>query len=154
MKICDTYSHLYAADKLKAKEGILQELENILTDRQIIFGQNRPQEIKSKVNIKFNNKGWADNIRVGKSRLTISFLKSKVGVCFQLGNVARTYADILKLSQLGKKNIIDVGVIIVPHKIESKKLGANYAQYDRLANEVKHFEDIINTPILIIGLSN
>jgi len=154
MKICDIYSHLYAADKLKGKGEIFNEIESILTDEKLIFGKHRPSEIKSKINNKFNNKGWADKTRIGQSRLTISFLKSKVGVCFQLGNVARTYADILKLTQLGKKNVIDVGLIIVPHKIESKKLGANYAQYDRLANEMKHFADIISTPILIIGLSN
>ena len=154
MKICDTYSHLYAADKLKAKGNVLSEIESILTNGQLIFGKSRPSQIKASVSSQFNEKGWADKIRVGQSRLTISFLKAKVGVCFQLGNVARTYADIMKLSQLGKKNVIDVGVIIVPHKIESKKLGANYAQYDRLSAEINHFEDIINTPILVIGLSN
>lgn len=154
MKICDTYSHLYASDKLAAKEGIYSEIEQILTDNNLVFGQKRPKQIKSVIADKFNSKGWADKTRVGTSRLTISFLKGKVGICFQLGNVARTYADILKLSQLGKKNVIDIGVIIVPHKIESKKLGANYAQYDRLSAEIRHFQDIINVPILVIGLSN
>lgn len=154
MKICDTYSHLFATEKLKAKDSLLQEIESILTDNSITFGKKRPSEIKSIIGEKFAEKGWADKIKVGQSRLTISFLKQKVGVCFQLGNVARTYADILKLGQLGKKNVIEVGVIIVPHKIESKLLGANYAQYDRLSSEVKHFQDIINLPILVIGLSN
>lgn len=152
MKVCDIYSHLKAIDKIKG--DLLKEIENLLTDNSIVFGKNRPDEIKRKISKKFNDKGWADKIRVGNSRLTISFLKSKVGVCVQLGNVARTYADILKLAQLGKKNVIDIGVIVVPHKIESKILGANYAQYDRLASEIKHFEDIIHTPIIIIGLSN
>ncbi len=154
MKICDTYSHLYASDKLTEKGNIYSEIEHILSDKNLIFGQKGPKEIKSIIAHKFNSKGWADKTRVGTSRLTISFLKSKVGICFQLGNVARTYADILKLSQLGKKNVIDIGVLIVPHKIESKILGANYAQYDRLSAEIRHFKDIINVPILVIGLSN
>lgn len=154
MKICDTYSHLFADDKLVKKGNIYCELEDILTDHSIIFGKKSPGQVKALVGHKFNAKGWADKIKVGNSRLTISFLKSKVGVCFQLGNVARTYADILKLSQLGKKNVIDIGVIVVPHKIESKILGANYASYDRLSTEIKHFGDIINVPILVIGLSN
>ncbi|WP_343604332.1 BglII/BstYI family type II restriction endonuclease [Fluviicola sp.] len=154
MKICNTYSHLYALDKLKSKNTILKEIEEIVNEPQLLFGINRPEEIKSKINLRFNDLGWTDKAKVGNSRLTISFLKNKVGVCFQLGNVARTYADILKLAQMGKKNVIDVGIIIVPHKIESKMLGANYAQYDRLATEIKHFEDIINVPILVIGLSN
>jgi hypothetical protein len=154
MKICDSYSHLLANEKLKAKGTLIHEIEEIVTDKSIVFGKKRPKEIKSIIGEKFNEKGWADKIKVGQSRLTINFLKQKVGICFQLGNVARTYADILKLMQLGKKNVIEVGVIIVPHKIESKILGANYAQYDRLSSEVKHFQDIINLPILVIGLSN
>ncbi|MBK9636724.1 MAG: hypothetical protein IPO63_02505 [Bacteroidetes bacterium] len=154
MKICDTYSHLNASEKINRKNNLMEELEEILTDNTITFGLNRPDEIKSNISKRFNHNGWADKIRVGNSRLTINYLKNKVGVCFQLGNVARTYADILKLAQLGKKNVIDIGVIVVPHKIESKKMGANYAQYDRLASEIKHFEDIIHTPILVIGLSN
>jgi hypothetical protein len=154
MRICDTYSHLFAADKLKVKKGILDEIESIVTDSSIVFGRKKPKEIRAITNHKFNQKGWADKIRVGTSRLTISFLKSKVGVCFQLGNVARTYADILKLAQMGKKNVIEIGVIIVPLKVESKKLGANYAQFERLSSEIKHFQNIINIPILIIGLSN
>lgn len=154
MKICDTYSHLFASDKLAAKGNIYSEIDQILSDKNLVFGRNRPKEIKFTIGEKFNAKGWADKTRVGTSRLTINFLKSKVGICFQLGNVARTYADILKLAQLGKKNVIDIGIIIVPHKIESKKMGANYAQYDRLSAEIKHFQDIINLPILVIGLSN
>jgi len=154
MKINDTYSHLYADDKLKNKGTILDEIKSVLIDDNLVFGINNPKEIKKIVNDRFNEKGWADKTKVGNSKLTISFLKSKVGLCFQLGNVARTYADILKLSQLGKKNIIEVGVIIVAHKIESKKMGANYAQFERLEKEIKHFGDIINVPILVIGLSN
>jgi hypothetical protein len=154
MKICETYSHLFASDKLAVKSNIYREIEEILNDDTIQFGKKNPSQVKAIVANRFNAKGWADKIRVGNSRLTISFMKSKVGVCFQLGNVARTYADILKLSQLGKKNIIDIGIIVVPNKLESKTLGANYASYDRLANELRQFSDIINVPILVIGLSN
>ncbi|MCK6463064.1 MAG: hypothetical protein L6Q29_04610 [Candidatus Pacebacteria bacterium] len=154
MKICERHSHLDALEKMEEKDGILEEIEEILTDTSLYFGRNNPKEINVKISGKFNSHGWADRVRVGNSKLTISFLKSKVGVCVQLGNVARTYADILKLSQLGKKKVIDVGIIVVPDKVESRLLGANYARYDRLAKEIVHFADIINTPILIIGLSN
>lgn len=154
MKICDSHSHLYAYDKLKAKGKLFDELNTVLSDETLKFGNNRPNEIKSVIGERFSKHGWADKIRVGNSGLTINFLKEKVGICVQLGNVARTYADILKLAQLGKKNVIDIGVIVVPHKIESRLLGKNYARYDRLSAELAHFQDIINLPILVIGLSN
>lgn len=154
MKICDQYNHHSGLEKILNKENLLKEIQTIINDKEITFGKVRPCEIKSRVSQKFNEHGWADNVKVDKSRLTISFLKSKVGVCFQIGNVARTYADLLKLSQLYKKEVINVGVIVVPHKFESKLLGANYAQYERLAKELSLFSDIISTPILLIGVSN
>jgi len=154
MKICDQYSHHKGLEKIQGKNGLLKEIKLIVTHNDLTFGTTPPKEIKAAIGDRFNQKGWADKVKVGNSNLTISFMKSKVGVCFQIGNVARTYADILKLSQLNKKRIIDAGVIIVPHKIESKLMGANYAHYDRLANELSQFSDIVSTPILVIGLSN
>ncbi|WP_257667284.1 BglII/BstYI family type II restriction endonuclease [Parapedobacter tibetensis] len=154
MKVCDQYSHQKGLETIQAKGNLLHELINILTYKGLYFGKNFSKEIKSKVSERFNQNGWADNVKVGNSNLTINFMKSKVGVCFQIGNVARTYADILKLSLLNKNGIIDVGIIIVPHKLESKMMGANYAQFDRLAKELYQFTDIVPVPILIFGLSN
>lgn len=154
MKICDKFNHLCAHELIKSKDGIIHELIDIGNSGILLFGVNSPNEIKKAISTSFNQRGWADKVKVGNSNLTISFLKSKVGVCFQLGNVARTYADILKLMQLHKKGIIDVGIIYVPHAIESKKMGANYAQFGRLAKELTLFKDIVTTPILVIGLSN
>lgn len=154
MKVCDKYYHLNALEIIQSKDGAQNELFDLVNTNELAFGINPSVEIKRKINERFNRKGWADKVKVGNSNLTISFIKSKIGVCFQIGNVARTYADILKLMQLHKKGIIDVGIIYVPHKIESKKMGANYAQYDRLAKELAQFKDIITAPILVIGLSN
>lgn len=154
MKICDQYNHLNAYELLQEDESILSELSSIVDTQDVLFGITRPYDIKRFISLKFNDFGWADKVKVDNSKLTINFLKNRVGVCFQLGNVARTYADILKLMQLHQRGIIDVGVIYVPHKIESRKMGTNYAQYDRLAKEVNQFKDIIRTPILVIGLSN
>jgi len=154
MKICDLYSHRKGLEKVKQYPDEWKEIRSAINSSELAFGLNAPKDIKRKVSDRLNQKGWADKVRVGNSKLTISFLKSRIGVCFQIGNVARTYADILKLSQLHKKGVIEAGVIIVPHKIESKKMGANYAQYHRLSNELAHFIDIVKAPILVVGLSN
>ena len=154
MKIINYYDHLRGLQSVKYKKDLFEEIKQILTINNLRFGYNQPKEIKQIVSDRFNEKGWADKVRVGNSKLTISFVKSKVGVCFQIGNVARTYADILKLSQLYKTQIIDVGIIIVPNNPESKKMGANYANFNRLSNELNHFKDIVPIPILVIALSN
>lgn len=154
MKISNIFSCLEAEKKFKTKKKCFLEIKKILDMKDIMFGLHGTKEIKQKISNRFNTRGWADKIKIRKTNLTISFLKNRVGVCCQLGNVARTYADVLKLALMYKNKTIDIGVIIVPHKLESKMLGANYAQYERLTNEMEALNDIINVPILIIGLSN
>lgn len=154
MKTANQYDHLRGFQNVKYKDGILTEIKEILSLNNLRFGSNSPKDIKREINNRFNEKGWADKVKISNSNLTISFLKSKVGICFQIGNVARTYADILKLSQLYNIGVIDVGIIIVPNQLESKKMGANYADFKRLTGELKLFKDIVPIPILVIGLSN
>lgn len=154
MKICDHYDHHEAQSILLKKSEIFKELSEIGCNEKLIFGKSHSSDIKKIISNDFNRKGWADKVKVGKSNISINFLKSKTGVCFQIGNVARTYADILKLMYLYDNGIIDVGVIYVPHKIESKLMGKNYAQFDRLASELNLFLNTVNIPILVIGLSN
>lgn len=154
MKVIEKYSHLKALDLLKKNKEAWADIQNILADQKLIFSKGNNSHIKKVIGEKFSTQGWADRVTIGNSKLTISFLKDKVGVCFQIGNVARTYADILKLDYLAKAGIIKMAVIIVPDNIESRKLGANYASFERLKNEIKLFKDIIGVPLLIIGLSN
>jgi len=103
MKICDQYDHCNGLKVIQNIEGIFKEIKAIFTHKNLIFGTTSPKEIKTKISDRFNQRGWADDVKVCKSNLTINFMKSKVGVCFQTGNVARTYADILKLCLLHKR---------------------------------------------------
>ncbi len=136
------------------EKKIYSEIERCLTEVDIPFLKGTPTSIKNAVSENFNNSGWADRINIKHSRLSINYMKSRVGLCLQIGNVARMYADILKLCYLYDKGIIDVGVICVPHPFESRLLGVNYARFDRLKNEMILFKNIIKSPILIICLTN
>lgn len=153
MKLFDQFDHLKAL-KLVQDKNLYRELIEIVSLDNLSFGKKRPNEIKDIIGNRFDEKGWADKVKIVTSNLTIGFKKSGIGVCFQIGNVARTYADILKLMALHQKGVIEAGVIIVPGKAESKILGANYASYERLERDIILYKDIINVPILVIGLSN
>ena len=83
MNVCDQYSHRKALEKIQNKRGLFREIKDILNCDELSFGVNSTKEIKTRINEMFNQKGWADKVKVGNSNLTISFLKSKVGVCFQ-----------------------------------------------------------------------
>ena len=80
-------------------------------------------------------------------------MKRKVGLCVQLGNIARMYADLLKMQLMYEKQMIDIGIIVVPMKLESKSLGSNHVQFERLVAELKIFDKIINLPLVVIGIS-
>lgn len=154
MKICDQYEHQNALAILEQKIPF-SEVVTIVEVPHLLFGRDNPKHIKSVVSERFNEKGWADRVRiVASTNLTINYMKNKVGVCFQLGNVARMYADLLKLETLGLDRKIEVGVIILPDALESSKLGANYARFDRLKKELQVFSRIFTLPMVVLSLSN
>jgi len=152
MKIIEECSYNNGILILKQNVSLYNEIKTVLTDRSLYFGKGVSREIKKSISFKLNTFGWADRVRLSPSRLTINFMKQEIGLCLQLGNVARLYADILKLQYLYNKNTIIVGIIAVPVKIEGNKIGSNHAQYERLVKEIKLFKDIITLPIVCFGL--
>lgn len=154
MKINDDYSHRNAFSILSATSSIYNEIETVITKCEYRFGKHNTELIKKYLSSEFNKSGWADRVKINKkSNLTINFIKDRVGLCIQLGNVARTYADLLKISYLVQQKGIKAGIIIVPGEKESKLLGANYANFERLVREIMLFSEIIDAPILILSLS-
>ncbi len=155
MKICQHYNFRNATVILNNKKEAYADINKVFNESHLIFGVDKPIIIKKRIMESFNRYGWADRVKVEASlNLTINFIKNRVGLCFQIGNVARTYADILKFAILYKRKIIDVGVLIVPDDMESKKLGANYACFSRLEKELMVLDGIFLVPILVVGLSN
>ena len=155
MKISDQFELHNPKEIIQNKQNIWEEINQVLMLCSLSFGKDRPSQIKGILSNEFNRLGWADRVLIRKQdNLTISYLKNRIGICVQFGNVARTYADVLKLTYLGNKNIIDAGIIIVPGNDESKLLGANYANFDRLSREMIIFSEILSYPILILAIIN
>lgn len=153
MKIDQVFSTHGGKDMVLSKTPIWEEIERAFTNPKIKFQRGESHNMKLKVLNALNKLGWADSVKIEPTNMTINFIKRRVALCLQLGNVSRTYADLLKIQLLFERKMIDAGVIAVPLYAESKKLGNNHAQYERLKNEVKLFDRIINAPIVLIGLS-
>jgi hypothetical protein len=101
-----------------------------------------------------NKHGWSDEVKISAdAKISITSHKGDVGLCFQTGNMGRFYADLLKLEFLFKKGRIHAAFYILPDKALSKVWGENIANYERFVNEVTIFSQILNTPLLIIGIS-
>ena len=154
MKISEIQYFNGSKAKLHNKDEIWNEIVESLSDPALKFKKTEARNMKNKVSNSLNRFGWGDTIKIEPTNLSINFIKQNVGLCIQLGNVARTYADLLKIELLYERKLIDMGVIAVPIYSESKKFGSNYSQYERLVEELKLFKNIITTPIIVVGLTS
>lgn len=97
--------------------------------------------------------GWSGKVPVAKgSDITITSIRDEVGLCLQTGNMARMYADLIKLQTLYLDNAIKSAIIIVPSEPLALQLGSNIAQAKRLERELEIFKKAYHVPTLVFAL--
>lgn len=97
--------------------------------------------------------GWPDEIVISaNSDMTLTSQRSRLGLCIQLGNYARLYADLLKLNQAYSDDLISCGAIILPSRDSAKVFGSNFANSHRLIRELEVFRTTILCPIAVFSL--
>jgi len=98
--------------------------------------------------------GWPNKVKISReSQITVTSIKNSTGLCLQFGNVARMYADILKLQKLYLDGVIKDAIMIVPAKPVAKMLGSNMVNSIRLENELRVFNKVINVPVTLFEIS-
>lgn len=98
--------------------------------------------------------GWIKGLMLKKSRLGIGYVKDQVGLCIQLGNTSRVYADLLKLETLFRQELIQQAVLVVPSDDYSTSLGTNYAKFSRAEQDIKALTPTISVPIVLVSIDN
>lgn len=98
--------------------------------------------------------GWVKGLAVNKSKLTIGYALDDVGMCIQLGNTSRVYADLLKLETCFRLGDISYAVLVVPSDDYSLSLGTNYAAFSRTEHDIKSLSPTISVPIILISIDN
>lgn len=102
-----------------------------------------------------HKKGWSDEYYLDRtSKITITSIKEKTGLCIQTGNMARMYADLLKLQALYSRDTITGGVLILATASCGRSFGGNVASYERVICELAIFDRVITMPLIIIGFDN
>jgi hypothetical protein len=97
--------------------------------------------------------GWTNELIVApNSGMTITTYRDGVGLCLQTGNMARMYADLIKLQTLYLNGAIDVAVIVLPSSATAKLLGSNIAAAERLERELIVFRKTYHVPTAIYSL--
>lgn len=120
--------------------------ENVLFDNSDIRGFNKDFLMK------LRSHGWSDSFPLSVySKISITSVNEKIGLCIQTGNVARTYADLLKLQTLFTDEKIIAGILVLPSKECADTIGKNVANYERFLRELTFiFSKVITIPLLVI----
>ncbi|MGE4404013.1 hypothetical protein [Pseudomonas sp.] len=146
-----TYSHC-AGDKSvpKSHQKDIAAAIDAITIKPMEGGATK---IRDSFLITMKSLGWSGEVHVSKdSDMTITSSKESVGLCLQTGNVARIYADIIKLQVLYFDNAISSAAIVVPSQELAKVLGKNIAQAKRLQRELEIFKKAYHVPTLVYAL--
>lgn len=79
-------------------------------------------------------------------------MRESIGLCLQTGNMARMYADLMKLQTLYLDNAIQAAVLVLPSQPVALAIGENIAQAARLERELEIFRKAFYVPTLVVSL--
>ena len=112
-----------------------------------------PSNIRKAILEPLYRAGWSDEAKLdATSSITITSVRNTVGLCLQTGNMARIYADMLKLQLLFSREKIIGAIFILFSRITANELGENIANFERLTKELAIFREVISVPVLVLGL--
>jgi hypothetical protein len=133
---------------------IQRDIADAIRQANTVPTRRTSYQIKDEILQSLQEAGWsAEVVLHPSSRITITSCKMKVGLVFQTGNMARMYADLLKLQTLYLRDTIIAAVFIVPTRETARLLGENITNLSRLENELSIFERAITVPIMIYGFA-
>lgn len=133
--------------------NIKKEIEDSIKNAGESGVQITSKNIRSEVISGLKSFGWPSQISVSKdSDITITSMKNETGICLQTGNMARMYADLIKLQTLYLDSKIKTAAILLPGNKLAKKIGSNIAQADRLIKELQIFKKAYHAPTIIYAL--
>jgi hypothetical protein len=145
------YSH--CAGNERVPQVLQDEISTAIKSILIKATKGSGAVIRDDLMKKLISKGWSREVSVSRdSEMTITSIKSGVGFCFQTGNMARIYADLLKLQKLYMDNSIASAIIIIPSSPIAKIIGDNIAHATRLERELEIFCKVINIPLILYAL--
>ena len=148
---CLIAQHQGGVDEIGPK--VVQEIESTIVSCTVPIKARSATAVRCHVLGELSLRGWSGEVSVDPvaSRITIASVKDGVGLCLQTGNMARMYADILKLQKLYLDGKVNTGVMILPTLDAAKKMGDNIVHSNRLISEMNIFRKVIHMPIAIFS---
>ncbi len=133
--------------------SLRKEIEKAITQIDVFLKNGVATDIRDVFLHGLREAGWSGELVLSpESNITITSVKGDVGLCLQTGNMARMYADLLKLQTLYLNGVITCGALVLPSSPVAAKLGSNIANATRLERELDIFKKVYNLPSLVFSL--
>ena len=127
-------------------EGVIRILEGM--DHRL--GKYEIRRFKDRLSDQLQMQGWP-----GPGNLPAASSIAINPLCTQTGNMARMYADLLKLQALYLDENLKAAIYLIPTKACANAFGGNVANYERFLNELRNiFSRVITVPMVVIGFDN
>lgn len=144
-------SHCAGSDVIP--DLIQSEVSRAIGDVTIKPAKGAATKIRDSILESLKASGWSGKYPVAKgSDITITSIREGIGLCLQTGNMARMYADLIKLQTLYLDNSIKAAILIIPSEPIALTLGSNIAQAKRLERELEIFRKAYHVPTLVFAL--
>ena len=148
--LTQSYLHKFRAEMVNGP--IFSDVMSALNKLSVSKSARTPL-FRDKIIERLSELGWSDQVVISPDcKIKITAQREDVGLCLQTGNMARLYADLLKLQTLYSEDKINVAIFLVPTKQEAKDMGSNIANFDRLTSELPIFSSTIGLPLYVIGI--
>ncbi len=137
-------------------QDIIRGVQKVVGDMDHKLGKYEIKNFKDDLSAQLAILGWSGKVSLSsKSNISITSILKEIGLCTQTGNMARMYADLMKLQALYMDEKIKAAIFVIPVKECANSFGGNVANYERLLNELTNiFSKVITVPMLIIGFDN
>lgn len=147
-----TYWYFHNAADQEVSEELILEVAEVLNQIKMKLRRGCTKEIRQAVLSELKLLGWSDRVKIrAKYALTLTSMKSSIGLCIQTGNMARLYADLIKLQAQYSDEKLKGAIYVVPTKKAASLMGSNMANYERLASELGLYQSFITIPIAVMG---
>jgi hypothetical protein len=148
--------HLHKISENSAEYQKARGVEDILRNIKIVIKPRCATELRNAILEELRKNGWSGEIRINaRHNITLTGMKDRTAICIQTGNMARFYADLLKIQAHYQRGNIESAVYIVPTAEAARQMGENMANFERLTSELFDlFSDVITTPIFVYGIED
>ena len=146
-----THSHCAGVERVPA--AVLRDVGEAIAGVEARGEKGAAPRIRGQLLENLKASGWSGEVPVARgSDMTITSMKDGVGLCVQTGNMARMYADLIKLQTLYLDNAIASAVIVLPSQPLALQIGDNIAQATRLERELEIFRKAYHVPTVLLAL--